>query len=64
MQGKKQELRIESLAALGETIRNLLSILGLMPTSYSEVLKIFHVLESSFLSRYDTLLSYDNAEMT
>ncbi|XP_057511785.1 cysteine--tRNA ligase, chloroplastic/mitochondrial isoform X2 [Actinidia eriantha] len=36
--GKKQELRIESLAALGETIRNLLSILGLMPTSYSEVL--------------------------
>ncbi|PSS11177.1 Cysteine--tRNA ligase [Actinidia chinensis var. chinensis] len=36
--GKKQELRIESLAALGEMIRNLLSILGLMPTSYSEVL--------------------------
>lgn len=37
--GKKQELRIESLAALEKTIKNLLSILGLMPTSYSEVLQ-------------------------
>lgn len=37
--GKKRELRIESLAALEKTIKNLLSILGLMPTSYSEVLQ-------------------------
>ncbi|XAR69399.1 Cysteine--tRNA ligase [Bertholletia excelsa] len=37
--GKKKALRIESLAALDQTIRNLLSILGLMPTSYSEVLQ-------------------------
>ncbi|KAK9279679.1 hypothetical protein L1049_013359 [Liquidambar formosana] len=37
--GKKQQLRIESLAALEKIIRNILSILGLMPTSYSEVLQ-------------------------
>ncbi|KAL6985242.1 cysteine--tRNA ligase [Sarracenia purpurea var. burkii] len=37
--GKKQELRIESLAALEKTIGNLLSILGLMPRSYFEVLQ-------------------------
>lgn len=41
MQGKKQELRIESLAALEKAIKNVLAILGLMPTSYSEVVKIF-----------------------
>ncbi|KAE9452216.1 hypothetical protein C3L33_15914, partial [Rhododendron williamsianum] len=35
-QGKKQELRIESLAALEKAIKKVLSILGLMPTSYSE----------------------------
>ncbi|KAL7159034.1 hypothetical protein ABFS83_01G002000 [Erythranthe nasuta] len=37
--GKKQELRIESLAALGKTIGNILNILGLLPDSYSEALK-------------------------
>ncbi|KAK6119558.1 hypothetical protein DH2020_046725 [Rehmannia glutinosa] len=37
--GKKQELRIESLAALGKTIRNILTILGLLPDSYSEALQ-------------------------
>ncbi|KAJ7958798.1 Cysteine--tRNA ligase [Quillaja saponaria] len=37
--GKKQELRIESLAALEKTIRDVLIILGLMPASYSEVLQ-------------------------
>uniref|UniRef100_A0A5B7BW11 cysteine--tRNA ligase n=1 Tax=Davidia involucrata TaxID=16924 RepID=A0A5B7BW11_DAVIN len=37
--GKKQELRVESLAALEKTIKNVLTILGLMPTSYSEVLQ-------------------------
>lgn len=37
--GKKQELRIESLAALEKAIKKVLSILGLMPTSYSEVLQ-------------------------
>lgn len=37
--GKKQELRIESLAALEKLIRNVLTVLGLMPTSYSEVLQ-------------------------
>lgn len=42
MQGKKQELRIESLAALEKAIKNVLSILGLMPTSYSEVVKSFN----------------------
>lgn len=36
--GKKRELRIESLAALENTIRNVLTVLGLMPSSYSEVL--------------------------
>ncbi|KAL3650686.1 hypothetical protein CASFOL_007089 [Castilleja foliolosa] len=37
--GKKQELRIESLAALGKTITNILTILGLTPDNYSEALQ-------------------------
>ncbi|PIN01870.1 Cysteinyl-tRNA synthetase [Handroanthus impetiginosus] len=37
--GKKQNLRMESLAALGKTIRSILSILGLLPNSYSEALR-------------------------
>ncbi|KAL6212037.1 hypothetical protein ACLB2K_017260 [Fragaria x ananassa] len=37
--GKKQALRIESLAALGKITRNVLSILGLMPASYAEILQ-------------------------
>ncbi|KAL5706377.1 cysteine--tRNA ligase [Ranunculus cassubicifolius] len=37
-QGKKQEARIESLLVLGKEIKSVLSILGLMPTSYGEVL--------------------------
>lgn len=37
MQGKKQQLRIESLAALEKTVRNILAIVGLLPDSYSEV---------------------------
>ncbi|CAN6540351.1 unnamed protein product [Malus baccata var. baccata] len=37
--GKKQELRMESLAALGTIIKNVLSILGLMPASYPEILQ-------------------------
>lgn len=37
--GKKQEQRIESLLALSKEIRNVLSILGLMPSSYSQVLQ-------------------------
>lgn len=37
--GKKQQLRIESLAALEKTVRNILAILGLLPDSYSEALK-------------------------
>ncbi|XP_059658180.1 cysteine--tRNA ligase, chloroplastic/mitochondrial isoform X3 [Cornus florida] len=37
--GKKKELRIESLAALENTIKNVLIILGLMPASYSEALQ-------------------------
>ncbi|KAJ9546937.1 hypothetical protein OSB04_019480 [Centaurea solstitialis] len=37
--GKKQGMRIQSLAALEKTIRNVLDILGLMPTSYHEVLQ-------------------------
>ncbi|KAI4337293.1 hypothetical protein L6164_015726 [Bauhinia variegata] len=37
--GKKQELRIESLAALGKSVKNVLMVLGLMPASYSEVLQ-------------------------
>lgn len=36
--GKKQELRMESLAALEKAIRNVLIVLGLMPRSYSEAL--------------------------
>ncbi|XP_052209630.1 cysteine--tRNA ligase, chloroplastic/mitochondrial isoform X2 [Diospyros lotus] len=37
--GRKRELRMESLAALEQAISNLLSILGLMPAIYSEVLQ-------------------------
>ncbi|KAB1204651.1 putative beta-1,3-galactosyltransferase 10 [Morella rubra] len=37
--GKKQELRLESLAALEKIIRNVMTVLGLMPTSYLEVLQ-------------------------
>ncbi|MBA0664320.1 hypothetical protein Goklo_004351, partial [Gossypium klotzschianum] len=37
--GKKQAMRIESVAALEKIIRNVLSVLGLMPTSYSEALQ-------------------------
>ncbi|KHG12924.1 Cysteine--tRNA ligase [Gossypium arboreum] len=37
--GKKQATRIESVAALEKIIRNVLSVLGLMPTSYSEALQ-------------------------
>lgn len=36
-QGKKQERRLESLAALEEKIRVVLSVLGLLPSSYHEV---------------------------
>ncbi|KAH9798996.1 cysteine--tRNA ligase [Citrus sinensis] len=36
--GKKQAMRLESLAALEKTIRNVLTVLGLMSTGYSEVL--------------------------
>ncbi|KAF9616660.1 hypothetical protein IFM89_031524 [Coptis chinensis] len=38
-QGKKEELRIQSLSALEEEIKSVLSVLGLMPTSYAEVLQ-------------------------
>ncbi|KAL5786022.1 hypothetical protein ACOSQ2_008414 [Xanthoceras sorbifolium] len=37
--GKKQAMRLESLAALEKIIRNVLTVLGLMPTSYSEILQ-------------------------
>lgn len=37
MQGKKQAMRLESLAALEKIIRNVLTVLGLMPKGYSEV---------------------------
>nr|XP_043607886.1 cysteine--tRNA ligase, chloroplastic/mitochondrial isoform X2 [Erigeron canadensis] len=37
--GKKQGKRIQSLAAIEKTIRNVLDILGLMPPSYVEVLQ-------------------------
>ncbi|XP_065849426.1 cysteine--tRNA ligase, chloroplastic/mitochondrial isoform X1 [Euphorbia lathyris] len=37
--GKKQTKRIESLAALEKAVRNALSVLGLMPTAYSEALQ-------------------------
>ncbi|MBA0724935.1 hypothetical protein Golax_021574, partial [Gossypium laxum] len=37
--GKKQAMRLESVAALEKIIRNVLSVLGLMPTSYSEALQ-------------------------
>ncbi|XP_024003812.1 cysteine--tRNA ligase, chloroplastic/mitochondrial isoform X2 [Eutrema salsugineum] len=37
--GKKQPRREESLKALETTIRDVLALLGLMPTSYSEVLE-------------------------
>uniref|UniRef100_A0A1D1XM00 cysteine--tRNA ligase n=1 Tax=Anthurium amnicola TaxID=1678845 RepID=A0A1D1XM00_9ARAE len=37
--GKKQELRVESLVALEKEIRNVLTVLGLMPSGYSEVLQ-------------------------
>ncbi|ESW08987.1 hypothetical protein PHAVU_009G091200 [Phaseolus vulgaris] len=37
--GKKQKFRIESLAALEKSIGDVLTVLGLMPASYSEVLQ-------------------------
>ncbi|KAJ4958724.1 hypothetical protein NE237_025835 [Protea cynaroides] len=37
--GKKQEHRIESVLALEKEIRRVLTVLGLVPTSYSEVLQ-------------------------
>lgn len=37
--GRKQELRMESLLALKTEIGNVLTVLGLMPSSYSEVLQ-------------------------
>ncbi|XP_021665547.2 cysteine--tRNA ligase, chloroplastic/mitochondrial isoform X3 [Hevea brasiliensis] len=37
--GKKQAKRIESLAALEKIVKNALCVLGLMPTTYSEVLQ-------------------------
>uniref|UniRef100_A0A8I6XVV2 cysteine--tRNA ligase n=2 Tax=Hordeum vulgare subsp. vulgare TaxID=112509 RepID=A0A8I6XVV2_HORVV len=37
--GKKQEKRLESLAALEEKVRMVLSVLGLMPSSYHEALQ-------------------------
>lgn len=37
--GKKEALRIESLAALEKSMRNALTILGLMPTGYLEALQ-------------------------
>jgi cysteinyl-tRNA synthetase len=40
-QGKKQEKRLESLSALEEKIRMVLSGLGLMPSSYYEVSAMF-----------------------
>ncbi|GAU23120.1 hypothetical protein TSUD_305680 [Trifolium subterraneum] len=38
-QGKKQQFRIESLAALKKRIGDVLTVLGLMPSSYFEVLQ-------------------------
>ncbi|XP_030510782.2 cysteine--tRNA ligase, chloroplastic/mitochondrial isoform X3 [Cannabis sativa] len=37
--GKKQALRVESLTALEKMIRNALEVLGLMPTSYTNILQ-------------------------
>ncbi|KAK7351370.1 hypothetical protein VNO77_10770 [Canavalia gladiata] len=37
--GKKQQFRVESLAALEKSIRNVMTVLGLVPASYSEVLQ-------------------------
>ncbi|CAI0415195.1 unnamed protein product [Linum tenue] len=37
--GKKQAKRIESLSGLGKIVQKVLTILGLMPTTYSEVLQ-------------------------
>ncbi|XP_074275707.1 cysteine--tRNA ligase, chloroplastic/mitochondrial isoform X2 [Silene latifolia] len=46
--GKKRELRIESLAALEKTVRNVLATLGLMPSSYLEAV---HELKEMALKR-------------
>ncbi|KAL8162011.1 hypothetical protein V2J09_013500 [Rumex salicifolius] len=46
--GKKQQMRIESLASLEKSIKNVLSVLGLLPPSYSEVL---HQLREKALKR-------------
>ncbi|XP_039045591.1 cysteine--tRNA ligase, chloroplastic/mitochondrial-like isoform X2 [Hibiscus syriacus] len=42
--GKKQAKRIESVAALEKTIRNILNVMGLMPTSYCEALQQLRVM--------------------
>ncbi|KAK4802079.1 hypothetical protein SAY86_000282 [Trapa natans] len=41
--GKRQEHRLESLAALEKSIRSVLTVLGLLPTKYSEVLRELRV---------------------
>ncbi|OWM70530.1 cysteine--tRNA ligase, chloroplastic/mitochondrial isoform X1 [Punica granatum] len=46
--GKKQAHRMDSLAALEKTVRNVLIVLGLLPTSYSKVL---HQLREKALKR-------------
>ncbi|CAO2825849.1 unnamed protein product [Amaranthus hypochondriacus] len=46
--GKKREMRMESLAALEKTINNVLTVLGLMPSSYAEAL---HQLKEKALVR-------------
>lgn len=38
-QGKKQELRVQSLSGLEKAIKGVLSVLGLVPSSYAEVLQ-------------------------
>ena len=60
-QGKKQPRREESLKALEASVREVLTILGLMPTSYSEVqlpfcsLLLCSVLKCSVPSCYQVL---------
>lgn len=60
VQGKKQAKRIESLVALEKIVKNALSVLGLMPTRYSEVNLLFTIPATLEKSLHMKFLPFNN----
>jgi hypothetical protein len=58
LQGKKQQFRIESLAALKKSIGDFLSVLGLMPSSYYEECLNFCALNRDLIKSGSYFLFY------